>query len=159
MVGHTQVPGTVEEAASQSPAVIEGMLRDELGFDGLVVSDALGMAAAGQPTQGDALVGFLRAGGDLGIVGPGGSQEGHRAVRAALADGTLSQQRVDEAAAAVLAAKGLDPCDLAAQGGDQAGDQTGGQPGDQPGRDASPTPAEDGPARSDPPVVNPTREP
>ncbi|HEX6888269.1 MAG TPA: glycoside hydrolase family 3 N-terminal domain-containing protein [Candidatus Nanopelagicales bacterium] len=147
MVGHTQVPGTAEEAASQSPAVIEGMLREELGFDGLVVSDALGMAAAGQPTQGDALVGFLRAGGDLGIVGPGGSQEGRRAVRAALADGTLSQQRLDEAAATVLAAKGLDPCDLAAQGGDAAG------------ADASPTPAEDGPPGSDPLVVNPTKEP
>jgi beta-N-acetylhexosaminidase len=147
LVGHTQVPGYADAAASQSPAVIDGLLRDELGFRGLVVSDALGMAAAGQPTQGDALVGFLRAGGDLGIVGPGGSQEGRRAVQAALAAGTLDQRRVDEAAAAVLAAKGLDPCDLRAEAvtataSDGSGDE-----------------APDGGSATDPPVVNPTREP
>ena len=110
MVGHTTIPGYSDGPSSQSQAVIEGLLGQELGFDGLVVSDALGMAAAGEPTQGSALVGFLAAGGDLGIVGPGGSVEGRRAVRAALADGAVTTERLDDAAAAVLAAKGVDPC-------------------------------------------------
>ena len=110
MVGHTTIPGYSHGPSSQSRTVVEGLLGDELGFDGLVVSDALGMAAAGQPTQGAALVGFLAAGGDLGIVGPGGSVEGRRAVRAALAEGAISTNRLNEAAAAVLAAKGVDPC-------------------------------------------------
>jgi beta-N-acetylhexosaminidase len=112
MVGHTTIPGYSQGPSSQSNRVITGLLGEELGFDGLVVSDALGMAASGQPTQGAALVGFVAAGGDLGIVGPGGSVEGRKALRAALRDGVVTEERLNEAAAAVLAAKGLDPCAL-----------------------------------------------
>ncbi|MET8454218.1 glycoside hydrolase family 3 N-terminal domain-containing protein [Streptomyces sp. NPDC005209] len=49
-----------------SPVVIEGALRRDLGFDGVVISDDLGNAAAVQsmpPTQ--RALAFLRAGGDL----------------------------------------------------------------------------------------------
>jgi beta-N-acetylhexosaminidase len=138
LVGHTTVPGLVDEPASQAPEVIDGLLREELGFDGLVVSDALGMAAAGQPDQGSALVGFLRSGGDLGIIGPGGSIEGRRAVRAALAEGTLTVEQVDRAALRVFAAKGLDPCAVA--------------PDDPPEVEQDPGPSDD-------PVVNPTEVP
>ena len=77
-----------------------------------MVSDALGMAASGEDDQGKALVGFLEAGGDLGIIGPYGSVQGRQAVRAALRSGDLDQQRVDEAAGRVLAAKGIDPCQV-----------------------------------------------
>ncbi|MCU0284179.1 MAG: hypothetical protein MUD13_09850 [Candidatus Nanopelagicales bacterium] len=138
LVGHTTIPGLVDQPASQAPEAIEGLLREELGFTGLVISDALGMAASGQPDQGSALVGFLRAGGDLGILGPGGSVEGRAAVRAALVEGTLDAARVDEAAARVLVAKGMDPCAIV--------------PGPAPrvGQDTGP---------SDAPVVNPTEVP
>ena len=113
MVGHTTIPGYSGTPASQSKKVVTGLLVDDLGFDGLILSDALGMAAAGAPDQGAALVGFLEAGGDLGIVGPGGSVEGRRAVRAALKDGTLSEERLNDAAAAVLEVKGVNSCDVA----------------------------------------------
>jgi beta-N-acetylhexosaminidase len=113
MVGHSTIPGYSDIPASQSPAVIQGLLIDELGFDGLIVSDALGMAATGTEDQGQALVGFLVAGGDLGIIGPGGSIQGRRAVRRALADGTLDEARLNDAAAAVLSAKGVDSCSVA----------------------------------------------
>ena len=113
MVGHTTIPGYSGTPASQSRKVVTGLLVDDLGFDGLILSDALGMAAAGAPDQGAALVGFLEAGGDLGIVGPGGSVEGRRAVRAALKDGTLSEERLNDAAAAVLEVKGVNSCDVA----------------------------------------------
>jgi len=138
MVGHTTIPGWSDTPSSQSRRVIDGLLVDELGFDGLIISDALGMEASGQPTQGGALVGFVAAGGDLGIVGPGGSVEGRRALRRALEDGTVTQERLDDAAAAVLAAKGIDPCDLAV--------------GPAPGAEESEVP-------SDPAVLNPTDEP
>lgn len=137
LVGHTIVPGLSEAPASQSSEVITGLLRDELGYDGLVLSDALGMAAAGTETQGEALVGFIAAGGDLGIVGPGGSVEGRRAMRAALADGTISKDRLDEAALRVLQQKGLDPCTL---------------PRAEPEEPTEPS------TTPDPPVVNPTEE-
>ena len=135
MVGHTTIPGYSERPSTQAPEVIQGLLGDELGFDGLVISDALGMEASGEPTQGGALVGFVAAGGDLGIVGPGGSVEGRRALRQALEDGTVSQERLNDAAAAVLAAKGIDPCSVT----------------------ESPDPVvPDSPVPSDPPIVNPT---
>jgi beta-N-acetylhexosaminidase len=138
MVGHTTVPGYADEPSSQSRQVIEGLLVDEVGFEGLIISDALGMEASGVPTQGGALVGFIAAGGDLGIVGPGGSIEGRKALRGALEDGTVSDQRLNDAAAAVLAAKGIDPC--AAVGG--------------------PAPqVQDSDVPDDPAVVNPTQEP
>ncbi len=138
MVGHTTIPGFSEEPSSQSRRVIEGLLIDEVGFDGLIVSDALGMEASGEPTQGGALVGFVAAGGDLGIVGPGGSVEGRRALRKALEDGTVTQERLNDAAAAVLAAKGIDPCDVSGEPAPEVVDS------DIPG---------------DPAVINPSEEP
>ncbi|MDH3959050.1 MAG: hypothetical protein OEU98_06235, partial [Actinomycetota bacterium] len=100
--------------------------------------DALGMAASDVPTQGDALVGFIRAGGHLGIVGPGGSVQGRRAMRAALVDGTISADQLNHAAATVMAAKGVDPCSVA------------GQPAPE---------VEDTDLPSDAPVTNPTEDP
>jgi beta-N-acetylhexosaminidase len=140
MVGHTTIPGYSQQPSSQSQRVITGLLGEELGFDGLVVSDALGMAASGQPTQGAALVGFVAAGGDLGIVGPGGSIEGRKALRAALRDGVVTEQRLNEAAAAVLAAKGIDPCALDVPVGDPAGDP---DPTDVPADEAVRNPTEE----------------
>lgn len=139
MVGHTTIPGYSDTPSSQSRDTIGGLLVDELGFDGLIVSDALGMAASGQPTQGPALVGFIAAGGHLGIVGPGGSVEGRKAMREALADGTISEDQLDRAAARVLQAKGVDPCDV-----------LGGP---------APEVDDDSPVPSDPAVINPTDEP
>ncbi len=138
LVGHTMVPGLAEQPASQSAEVVEELLRGELDFAGLVVGDALGMAASGHDDQGSALVGFLQAGGDLGILGPGGSVQGRRAVRAALQDGTLTQARLDDAAVAVLTAKGIDPCTVT--------------PAAPPTVTGTDVPA-------DAPVVNPTEEP
>ena len=46
MVGHATYPALDgEHIASQSPAVVDGLLRDRMGFGGLVVSDALEMGA------------------------------------------------------------------------------------------------------------------
>ena len=85
-------PGLLARPRARSPRpTIDGLLRGELKFDGLVVSDALGMAASGEDDQGKALVGFLEAGGDLGIIGPYGSVQGRRAVRAALRSGDLDR--------------------------------------------------------------------
>lgn len=52
-----------------SPTVIDGMVRDDLGFDGAVISDDLGVAeeVAGVP-PGRRALDFLRAGGDIVVV-------------------------------------------------------------------------------------------
>lgn len=69
MTGHIGVPavtGDPDLPATLSPAIIGRLLRDELGFDGLVVTDALDMAALAQGDAGlvDAIA-ALRAGVDL----------------------------------------------------------------------------------------------
>jgi beta-N-acetylhexosaminidase len=67
MVAHLRCPALDPEAPSSlSRAVITGILREELGYDGVVVSDDLEMAAiATRVDPGEAAVRFLEAGGDL----------------------------------------------------------------------------------------------
>jgi beta-N-acetylhexosaminidase len=97
-----------------SPTVIDGMLRDDLGFGGVVISDALGATAvAGIPPATRALD-FIAAGGDMIIsnqVEP--AIEMARALRDRAAEDPGFAARIMDAARHVLAAKdaaGLLPC-------------------------------------------------
>lgn len=67
MVGHLAVPAIDPEGlpAAVSPVVIRKLLREELGFDGLVLTDALNMGGAKGFSAKDALM----AGADI-IIGP-----------------------------------------------------------------------------------------
>lgn len=57
------------QPAAYSPAVITGLLRDQLHYAGLVVSDDLGAAAAaGTLPPGQRAAAFVRAGGDLVVI-------------------------------------------------------------------------------------------
>lgn len=98
MVAHIDVqavdPGV---PSSLSPAVI-GLLRDDLGFDGLVVTDAQDMAAiADTYGSGDAAVRSLAAGADV-ILMPADPRAAHEAIVTAVDDGTLPADRLAEAA-------------------------------------------------------------
>ena len=90
-----------------SPAIIEGMLRADLGFRGVVISDALGArAVAGIPAATRA-TDFLDAGGDMIIsnqVKPAIEMAEALATRAAAS--TSFRERIDDAALRVLEAKG-----------------------------------------------------
>ena len=98
-----------------SPAVIQQMLRGDLGFDGVVISDDMGaaVAVAGIPPA-ERAVDFLLAGGDMIIsktLGPAEAMD--RAVVARAADDPSFRRLVDTAALRVLRAKqasGLLPC-------------------------------------------------
>jgi beta-N-acetylhexosaminidase len=97
-----------ERPATLSRAILRGLLRDELGFDGLIVSDALDMAGASR-TIGipEAAVRALDAGCDLLCIGSETTadqlDEIERFLLLALDDGRLSSARVEDAAARVLA--------------------------------------------------------
>ena len=99
MPSHLRVPDlTGDLPASVSPAAITGLLRGELGFDGVVISDALEMRATrdrfGIP---GAAVLAVAAGTDLLCLGRDAGEDGYLAVRDALAaavgDGTLAGSR------------------------------------------------------------------
>lgn len=112
MPAHLVIPQLDDGApASLSPAVISGLLREQIGFDGLVVTDALDMRgallAAGSVEE--AAVRALGAGVDALCLGPAcGAEAVDRvvgAVVAAVRAGRLSRRRVEEARERVAAVR------------------------------------------------------
>jgi beta-N-acetylhexosaminidase len=104
MVAHLLLPEfDAEHPASVSPAVIGGLLRTELGFEGLAVSDGIGMAAVRERYGlAGAAVRALAAGIDLVCVDSNSTDADMdaitTAITVALRDGTLAQARLVEAA-------------------------------------------------------------
>lgn len=103
MVAHIDVtaldPGV---PGSLSPAVL-GLLREDLGFDGLVFSDAEEMAAvAGAYGVGEAATRALAAGVDV-VLMPRDAATAREAIVTAVAGGALPAARLDEAATRVVA--------------------------------------------------------
>ena len=101
--------------AAFSPQVIGGLLRRDLGFRGVVVSDDLGATAAVATIQpGRRALDFLRAGGDLVVSKTAEATVAMvAAVREQVATDPSEAARVDDAALRVLQAKdrlGLLPC-------------------------------------------------
>jgi beta-N-acetylhexosaminidase len=74
MSGHVAVPSVTDEPAvpaTLSRAVMTGLLRDELAFEGVTISDALDMRALAQgEAQGPSIVAALDAGVDLLLCPP-----------------------------------------------------------------------------------------
>ena len=76
MSSHAAVPalgGRADLPATRCPAVVTGLLRGELGFDGVAVSDAFNMRALAQGAAGRAIeaIAALRAGLDLLLLTSG----------------------------------------------------------------------------------------
>jgi beta-N-acetylhexosaminidase len=92
-------PGTV------MPEVLTGMLRDSLGFTGLVVTDALDMGAlVSAYGAGEAAVLALIAGADL-LLQPAGAATAVNAIVRAVETGRISGERLDRSVRRVLALK------------------------------------------------------
>jgi len=107
MPGHLRVPGlTGELPASLSAAALTGLLRGELGFTGVIVSDALEMRAVSGPFGiAQAAVLAVAAGTDLLCFGRDQDEPTYREVRdalvAAVRSGQLPVARLEESAARV----------------------------------------------------------
>ncbi|HEV3103823.1 MAG TPA: glycoside hydrolase family 3 protein [Candidatus Dormibacteraeota bacterium] len=107
MSAHIVVPTIDSLPATISAKIMTGLLRDELGFDGLVVSDGLEMRAiAGGVGIVDGTVMALAAGCDLlciggGLAGEDIVQELREAILSALETGRVSEARLLAAAARV----------------------------------------------------------
>ncbi|HYK83331.1 MAG TPA: glycoside hydrolase family 3 protein, partial [Gemmatimonadales bacterium] len=93
------------EPATLSAAVLTGLLRDSLHFQGLVVTDALEMGAiVAQYGAGEATVRAFLAGSDL-VLMPASPDSAVAALAAALASGRVSRERLDASVRRVLAIK------------------------------------------------------
>jgi beta-N-acetylhexosaminidase len=93
------LPGTL------SPAVLGRILRRDLGFDGMVVTDAMDMSGLTiYFTQDEAAVRAVLAGADL-LLKPADPDACVRGLREAVRTGRLTEQRIEESARRVLAAK------------------------------------------------------
>lgn len=108
MTGHLRVPGlTGDNPATISPEAITGLLREELGFDGLVVTDDLGgmRGVLDLHTTTGAAVLAVMAGVDMPLVPAALAGEVADALTAAVADGRLDENQVTASADRVLRAR------------------------------------------------------
>ena len=106
LVSHAIVRSVGDDMpASTSYMVIQGILRGELGYDGVVITDSLRMSAVTSSYKtGQESVAALKAGADLLLLPP----DFHAAVKAiqqALAKGELTMARIDESIERILALK------------------------------------------------------
>ena len=110
MVAHVTVPALEPDpnrVATTSSAVVTGLLKNQLGFKGIVVTDALDMAGltrlyAGHP--GREAVDAFKAGCDLLII-PADLDTSYRAMLAAVRSGEISTAQVDASVLKILKAK------------------------------------------------------
>jgi len=122
MTGHLLVPGLDDAPATISRPILSGLLRGDLGFDGLIVSDALEMQgisrAVGVP---EAAILALAAGADALCLGHDLHEEAveqvHAAIVGAVRSGRLGEERLAEAAERVAATcRWASPTDAGAAG-------------------------------------------
>jgi len=92
--------------ATLSSAVLGGVLRRELGFQGVIVTDSLDMGAiANTYTIPKAALRAFLAGCDLLLIGKKNLPESYAAVLAAVRDGRISQKRLDQSVRRILELK------------------------------------------------------
>ncbi len=105
MVGHLTVPALDEDIATVSHAIITDILRDELGFQGVVITDSLKMSAAAELYEGGELaVRCMEAGCDI-LLMPASPEEAVNALLSALESGRLTWERIDQSVRRVLELK------------------------------------------------------
>ena len=108
MASHAVYPALDDERiASQSPEVIEGLLREQLGYDGVVMTDSLEAAAVQAVADVEqAAVASAEAGVDLILTtGRGSYSRVFRALLARAREDPVFRDRVRASAARVLAAQ------------------------------------------------------
>lgn len=107
MVSHIsapQVTGT-NEPASVSKVMITDVLRQDMEYDGIVITDAMNMGAiTGQYESSGAAVKAIEAGADI-VLMPENFKEAYQGVLNAVADAKLTEERIDESVLRILKVK------------------------------------------------------
>ena len=114
MTAHIVYPTIdADNPATMSPAILDGILRKQWGYQGIIITDGMDMhAIAGRYGAGNAAVRALLAGADMvmALGTPQTQDETLDAIAAALADGSLSQAAVDERLSRLDALARAYPC-------------------------------------------------
>jgi beta-N-acetylhexosaminidase len=113
MVGHLAVPALDDDAdrvATISPKIVDGLLKHDLKFQGVVVTDAMDMNGLtklfgyGADAAGKAAVAAVKAGNDMILI-PSDLEGSYEGILKAVKRGEISQARIDESVLKILRMK------------------------------------------------------
>lgn len=110
MVAHVTVPALEPDSnrvASTSPAIVSDLLKRQLGFQGLVITDALDMAGLTRlyaSNIGRAAVDAFKAGNDVLLI-PADLDASYKALLEAVQSGEIPRERLDASVLKILKAK------------------------------------------------------
>lgn len=107
MVGHISAPNIIGDntPSSMSKEMITNILRGELGFKGIVVTDALNMGAIIKNYTSDTVaVKAVEAGVDM-LLMPESFQDAYQSLMTAVESGEITQERIDESVKRILELK------------------------------------------------------
>ena len=107
MAGHIAVPSVTNDQlpASLSPVMLDDILREDLGYEGVVITDALNMGAvSGLYGSDEACVMAFQAGADM-LLMPKDFQTAYEGVLMAVENGDISEERLDESVRRIIRVK------------------------------------------------------
>ena len=103
-IGTPNVTGS-DIPATMSPLILQDKLRSVLGYQNVIITDAMEMGAITQQySSAEAAIGTLQAGADI-VLGPQNFVEAFDAVVKAVEDGVLTEQRIDQSVRRILKLK------------------------------------------------------
>ena len=107
MISHISISKVTESTvpACMSKLVINNMLRQELGFGGIVITDAMDMGAVTKKYEpGEAAVNCIKAGVDIILMSPD-YEKAYQAVYDAVKDGEIKESQITESVQRIMEAK------------------------------------------------------
>lgn len=107
MVSHISVSKVTETAqpASMSSLVMDTILRDELGFQGIIITDAMDMASITDSyTSAEAAYGAVSGGADI-VLMPLDLEMAYNEIISRINDGSISKERLDASVLRILTVK------------------------------------------------------
>lgn len=107
MVGHLSMPNVTgdDDPASVSSEIVTDLLRNDMGYDGIIITDSMGMGAATSSIGNDRIaVEALKAGVDI-VLMPADLEAAYQGVLDALDAGELDEARIDASVERILKVK------------------------------------------------------
>ena len=103
-IGAPNVTGS-DVPSTMSPIILQDKLRGELGYQNIIITDGMEMGSITQQyTSAEAAVGSIQAGVDI-VLGPKNLVEAFDAVMAAVNNGTISEERINQSVRRILKLK------------------------------------------------------